>query len=63
MLKEALEDLSDTQSELNDSNLGDWKDDNQNIHMMVVNKKNAHKIDIARSLDKLTYCDPLFDGM
>jgi hypothetical protein len=31
--------------------------------MMVVNKKNASKIDIARSLDNVFFSDPLFDGM
>jgi len=31
--------------------------------MMVVNKKNAAKINLARSLDNVFFSDPLFDGM
>lgn len=51
MLKEALEALSSSEEEKEDSNLGDWEDgfgDNMKLHMMVVNKKNAHKINLAK---------------
>ena len=51
MLKEALDALSSSEEEKEDSKLGDFEDhfgDKMKLHMMVVNKKNAHKINLAK---------------
>jgi len=64
-MKDAIKYFEETseESEAVGSNYGEWKDATTNLHMMVVNKKNAAKIDLTRSLDNVFFADPLFDNM